>query len=467
MSMVGFSPDCGFVFESKGPPDFSPSEYGHLVGAKTEVYNGRVRHAILALAIALFLQLGFLIKQMKDTASPSTRNRVSFYAVAMCCIGDGLGFLAFVFLPHYVGAAELVFYAVSFLFCFSAFLELRFLMEIWTVQATERMRQDRERAANSPPATTRPSGTPVPAQSSPPMPETGGLPLPVTAARPAAPTPVIIAPDQDDPDEATTPPPAGNTTATAPSRADYGALYSRYCFLLFVLFFVTLQFLTVRATVRAFYFNTLCFVYLSFWCPQIYRNVMRNCRKALRWDFVLGQSAARMLPIIYFYAVPDNILFSRNDMRALLVLAGWVWVQIVALASQELLGPRFFIREGWAPPAYDYHPILREDEEGATMPIGSSQSADDDDSASMSKAGEAKHKGKKVFDCSICATDIEVSVIPSGESSENAPGLSGMILQRRAYMVTPCRHIFHTPCLEGWMRYRLQCPNCREILPPL
>ena len=35
MSMVGFSPDCGFVIESKGPPDFPPSEAMHLVGSKT------------------------------------------------------------------------------------------------------------------------------------------------------------------------------------------------------------------------------------------------------------------------------------------------------------------------------------------------------------------------------------------------------------------------------------------------
>jgi len=28
-------------------------------------------------------------------------------------------------------------------------------------------------------------------------------------------------------------------------------------------------------------------------------------------------------------------------------------------------------------------------------------------------------------------------------------------------MVTPCRHVFHSNCLEGWMRFRLQCPNCR------
>ena len=74
-----------------------------------------------------------------------------------------------------------------------------------------------------------------------------------------------------------------------------------------------------------------------------------------------------------------------------------------------------------------------------------------------------------VFDCSICAMDIEVPVVPAGADESTMAGIggTGMVLQRRLYMVTPCRHIFHANCLEGWMRYRLICPNCREALPPL
>lgn len=266
-----------------------------------------------------------------------------------------------------------------------------------------------------------------------------------------------------------TPAPAATTAQTNP-RAELGALYSRYCFLLIITFFITLQFTTMRFTARAFYFNFLSLLYLSFWIPQIYRNIMRNCRKALRWDFVVGQSIVRLVPICYFYAVEGNVLFSRTDLQGLAVLVGWVWIQIVVLACQEVLGPRVFVREGWAPPAYDYHPILREDEEGATMPIGLSSSSlssspDSPTSDAHLQPSEAKTKGRKVFDCSICAADIEVPVIPAGGAVEQ--GLGGLTLQRRAYMVTPCRHIFHTGCLEGWMRYRLQCPNCREVLPPL
>ncbi|KAF2269881.1 hypothetical protein CC78DRAFT_539797 [Lojkania enalia] len=471
-SMVGFSPDCGFVFESKGPPNYPPSENHHLAGLKTEEYNDKARHSIIAFAVALSVQLIFLIKQMKETATPSTRNRVSFYTIAMLGLGDGFAFLFLIFVHLFLNTSQLPLYATAFIALFSVVFELRFLMDIWAVQATEQMRQDRQLASSTTPAGQQPTPTTTNQATTASPPGNTGLPPPVTATRQGATAPIIIAPDQDDPTEnaaATVTTAAGDTTGTSvPGRAEIGALYSRYCLLLIGVFFATLQFTTVRTSVRSFYFNTLCFIYLSFWCPQIYRNIMRNCRKALRWDFVLGQSAIRIIPITYFYAVSDNVLYTKPDYTALLALTGWVWVQILALTSQEVLGSRFFIREGWAPPAYDYHRLLREDEEGATMPIGSSQAVDDEAaSPSMGKAQESKDKGKKIFDCSICATDIEVPVIPSGASTDNAPGLGGMILQRRAYMVTPCRHIFHTPCLEGWMRYRLQCPNCREILPPL
>jgi formate dehydrogenase maturation protein FdhE len=78
---------------------------------------------------------------------------------------------------------------------------------------------------------------------------------------------------------------------------------------------------------------------------------------------------------------------------------------------------------------------------------------------------ESKDKGKRLFDCAICMQELEVPVIPAGAPGDT--GLGANLLARRNYMVTPCRHIFHSVCLEGWMKYRLQCPNCRETLPPL
>jgi hypothetical protein len=464
MNMVAFSPDCGFIIESKGPPDFPPSEALHLVGTKTEQYNDRARHGIIAFAMSLAFQLYFLIQQMKETATPSMRSRVSFYTIAIMALGDGFTFLILVFMYLFLGTSQLALYSIAFLALFSVLTHLRFLMDIWGVQAAERERQNRQQAAAAPSSTPQAAAVPTPAAP----PASDSLPLPATAPRPRPPTPVIVAPDQDDPDEDLTPTPANNaaTTTTNP-RAELGALYSRFCLLLIVLFFITIQFGTARTAYRSIYFSLLSFLYLSFWVPQIYRNTMRNCRKALRWDYVIGTSVVRVIPVAYFYLKEDNVLFAKTDGTSMAILSGWVWCQCLILGSQEVLGSRWFVKSDWVPPAYDYHPILREDEEGATMPLNiTTTDSTDDPSPSTKKSAEGKDKNKKVFDCSICAGDIEVPVIPAGGADEGMSG-TGMILQRRLYMVTPCRHVFHTGCLEGWMRYRLMCPNCREVLPPL
>jgi RING-finger-containing ubiquitin ligase len=34
-------------------------------------------------------------------------------------------------------------------------------------------------------------------------------------------------------------------------------------------------------------------------------------------------------------------------------------------------------------------------------------------------------------------------------------------------MQTPCKHKFHESCLKSWMDIKLECPFCRQKLPPL
>jgi hypothetical protein len=227
------------------------------------------------------------------------------------------------------------------------------------------------------------------------------------------------------------------------------------------------------------YTRFLAAVYLSFWVPQIYRNVMRNCRKALRWDFVAGQSVLRLFPFLYFLTARGNVLFIRPDYTSAFIMTGWVWIQAWILVSQDVLGPRFFVPRGWAPHAYDYHPMLRDlsgaDEDleasGGILSIASLR-GDERDLVSDSKDDDKQRKDRKkaIFDCAICMQDIEVPVLPPPSSASGGSSVTdgaSSILSRRLYMVTPCRHIFHTACLESWMRLRLQCPICRESIPPV
>ena len=497
MSALIFSPDCGFVLESKGPPDFAPQDGLHLNGLKLESYMQLARRCIIAFAAVISAEIFLSIRQMKDASTPSTKSRVSFYTVAMLALGDGFACMGFMFVSMMIDAAFLPLIATAFLsFLGVSFFGMKFLMDIWTIQAPERQERDRGRprplnetaAANTapaPPAIRTPATTGVVTAAG-----ADTLPLPVTARRPedTAATPIIVPSDQDVDAEiaenlgnTATQPTTQNTTLNT-ARREMSALYSKFYFLLLGLVFLSLHATTWPVPLRSFYTNTICFTYLSFWLPQIKRNITRNCRRALRWEFVVGQSILRLAPILYLYTVPQNVLFFDNDTNMAYIFIAWVWLQVWALASQEILGPRFFVPTGWAPPAYDYHPIMREEgdeESGSTMPGGFNQATASSPKQSISSSSQPRagnstaSPNTKVFDCAICAETLSVPIIPKAGSSEGqSPGsasatLPTALFARRAYMVTPCNHVFHSGCLENWMRYRLQCPICRDDLPPL
>lgn len=463
MSAVVFSPDCGYILESKGTPDFPPSDSLYLSGPKHEEYGKYAARLIFVVSGVFVGQITLLLRQIKEASTPSTRSRVSFYTIALMALGDGL-VLTFMVLELYAAVSFLVLATAMFLaFLSVSYIGMKFMMEIWAVQEPERRE---ERPATPPAPSTRP----------------GTLPLPVTAAiRDTGATPIILTPDQDPPDDDLEPPPTNNRTAAptpAQIRTDVGSMYARFYLALFGMFIMSIWAFLLPRRLGAIYARALAAVYLSFWVPQIYRNVMRNCRKALRWDFVVGQSILRLFPFMYFLTARGNVLFIRPDWTTAFVMVGWVWVQAWVLASQDVLGPRFFVPRGWAPPAYDYHPTLRDTpgpdedlESGGILSIASLR-ADERDLVADTKDDD-KHKSKDrkkvVFDCAICMQDIEIPVLSAPTSaggSSVAEGASN-ILSRRTYMVTPCRHIFHTACLESWMRLRLQCPICRESIPPV
>lgn len=476
MSAIIFSPDCGFVLESKGPPDFAQQAGNHLRGPKMEAYLRSAKRVILLFSLVIAAQVFLLMRQMKETSTPSTRSRISFYSIAIMAMGDGFVAIGFWTVSMVIDTAFLLMISTAFLaFLCVSFFGMKFLMDIWSVQAPERQEAERRRAAANPTPQAPPSAGETRTTPAVVITPAGAdtLPPPATAPRPADAPPIILPPDQDlDAAEAEDAAAATNTTPVqttlGSARREMGALYSRFYFLLMGILFLSLHANSWPTTLRIIYVDLLTGAYLSLWVPQIYRNIMRNCRKALRWEFVIGQSVLRLMPLLYFYTVTDNILFVENHHYTAYVLVGWVWVQVWALVSQEILGPRFFVPSGWAPPAYDYHPILREDDEeaGATMPIGFTQVTAD--VGSPGGSGHAKESGQRTFDCAICMQNIDVPVVSAGGSEgEAGASLATALFSRRAYMVTPCRHIFHSPCLEGWMRYRLQCPICRENLPPL
>ncbi|RMD40607.1 hypothetical protein DV735_g4549, partial [Chaetothyriales sp. CBS 134920] len=423
-SAIVFSPDCGYVLQAND-----------LFGPKAEVFVRLADRLLLAFCLLLLVQIILLKRQMEKAATPSKRSRIAYQGLVISALGDGLMLLVMISLLMLDEAGLLVVAAASFLSGIHvAFLEVKFVFDLWTVQVGDPARAEYERQRR----TARPT-TPAPTAASGEQ----LLPRPATATRLDGATPIIIGSDGEEDDRR----PGGRTS--------FATIYSRFYFTLVCLMFFSLWALSWPRWLRSWYTNGLVFAYFSLWWPQIFRNTMRNCRKALSWEFVLGKSLAQTVPVLYWYFADGNILAIETSPATANALLAWVWLQVAILASQQFLGPRRFVHDSWCPSAYDYHPLLQDDVEAGGMPIGL-----------VASASEAKDQegavSRKVFDCAICMNEIDVPVL-----SKTEPARGTTWLERVNYMVTPCRHIFHAACLEGWMDLRLVCPVCRESLPPM
>ncbi|KAG0648652.1 RING-type E3 ubiquitin transferase TUL1 [Hyphodiscus hymeniophilus] len=455
MSTVMFSPDCGFMLESKGPPTFSPFDGEHLLGRKQEVFLHDVQQWLLVLAACIFGQILLLKIQSKEASTPSTVGRVSLHTIAMMLMADALLFSSLSLLsaiaPNIFPSALLA----SFAGLMSVALGVRFIGAIYKVQEPERRERLRaEQAAQS---------ANVPPRATPSAPSTTATNTVITAAGaditsqettnvPSNPQ-IIIPSDQDVDAEIaqvanaaaavpllpTTNPRPTITAATAPQfrprETSFGAIYFQFILTLTVILFVSLSATSWPVPVRTAYIDIMSMLYLSFWLPQIRRNVIRNCRKALLWKFIVGQSILRLLPFAYFFLKKDNILFAESDWKAFCVLAGWVWIQTWILVAQEVLGPRWGIPKGWTEEGWDYHPILREDNvEAGGLPIGLVQipaspllerSQMSEDLGSRKKNDE----GLRSVDCAICMQVLEVPVIAAGEDISGTGSAGGVTVR--------------------------------------
>ncbi|KAK3403583.1 hypothetical protein B0T20DRAFT_30570 [Sordaria brevicollis] len=547
-SMVTWSPDCSFFLESKGPPHFPVVDGDHLIGMKEDMFTYTAKEWLIAFAAVILGQIWLFKAQMKQSSTPSTTGRVSFWTVGTMLFADGMIFVTACAWSLNATITLLPCLLVTFAAFISMFIEGAFLSEVWKIQEPERRMRERGReqaAAANRNASSSGTGTaptaPQPATTQPQAPATTQPAAPPPPVQPRQP---IIVPSDGDIDEAeqladllsgasALPLPATATRPGQPAQPNeprpptpFSTVAKR-----FVLAGLFLLFLSAVATswpshIRSFYVNTLSFLYLSLWLPQIIRNTQRNSRQAYSWRFTIGQSCLRLLPFAYFFLREDNVLLADPDPYAFLVFVGWMWIQLWIMFAQSILGPRFGVPRGWVREAWDYHPVLRDDDlEGVTLPIGlartgtglstapvspaeernrswslagggggpTSSSAEAGEGSSTNGGGgggprnrerekeREKQKGvaMRSVDCAICRELLEVPVFKAGGNGSGSPsssagrggggptsGITG-VFARKAYMVTPCRHIFHTDCLEGWMKYRLQCPICREELPPL
>lgn len=122
---------------------------------------------------------------------------------------------------------------------------------------------------------------------------------------------------------------------------------------------------------------------------------------------------------------------NQNLVLCLLLLV-YTSLQVTVLLVQYYYGPHCFLPKRFLPYKHDYfRPLSEEEIRQIRLTNGDLES------------GESG-----MTECVICMSEVEIR-------------------RPRARMVTPCGHIFHPHCLQRWMDVKMECPTCRQMLPPL
>lgn len=164
------------------------------------------------------------------------------------------------------------------------------------------------------------------------------------------------------------------------------------------------------------------FLLFGFWVPQIAYNIVNNTEKPFTLIFIIISSISRFPLFLYFFYYDDNILKLEPNYNLSLGLVGFMALQVSILLIQRQFGARSVLPSSvlnkYFPKKYDYHRDL---------------------------PSSVFDEERGLF-CVICMSDIDPN-------------------DKEQYMITPCNHVFHTPCLLRWMEEKNECAHCRRFLP--
>lgn len=418
-----YSPDCGIVLQSKKSKDF--------LGVRQEVSTARSRVMAIGVLLLAALELHLLARQMKNCRSPGQLSNVSSATVFLLQFWQLITIIYFILKSWEDKNLYLILTCVSLLALMLCLNQLRFLVSVLTAQTNERgttwweILRGSTRNADTQEAETNDDSTQVPQ----------------TQAQPV----------QDAPTNGDNIPPQMADEARYPNMIAFLG-FTLTCAALILISSITTWRITYRRVAE--YCGFICVT--SMWVPQFFRNTLKNRVRALLWEYTIGTSLLRFIPIIYLCLDKKNALRHHKDPMLVFTILSWLLFQLFFLYLQDRLGARFWVKDNWLPDQYNYHPVIR---------VKDLESGFSSDILANMKSQTAKDEiAVCEVDCAICMASLQVPVLTDDKEGNHKKAYEALI---KEIMVTPCHHVFHTKCLEDWMIYKLQCPVCRCGLPPV
>lgn len=209
------------------------------------------------------------------------------------------------------------------------------------------------------------------------------------------------------------------------------------------------------------------------WIPQIIYNALYNNKISMPWIYIIFTSFYRLFIPCYFRGNKENFFLISPDYQFVVLCLITMLVFMSIMYTQILFGGRWFLSKRCKKDPFDFYKtkeeilLMKTDAENLECviclnPLFGSENTKYFENDFIS-AGEHENiqiiseKETKLSKILKCFGNFQ-NLIDFHEKNLN--------FNKKPYMITPCQHAFHTPCLESWFQRKRECPNCRsEILP--
>jgi hypothetical protein len=181
--------------------------------------------------------------------------------------------------------------------------------------------------------------------------------------------------------------------------------------------------------------NTLFYAYPFFLLPQIIENF--NSGLKYKWNFWLlfGVGLPKLLYIVYLSF--DLLGLFQTRFHSSLILYSLVVLAVeFGILKIQTKWPTFGLKTRNSAQYYSY-----------TC-----------DTADLNQISSTV--------CSICTERVSRTPLNGNGAGTQQP-LMQQDFELTQIMKTPCLHYYHDSCLKEWFKKKLECPNCRQRLPPI
>jgi transmembrane E3 ubiquitin-protein ligase len=91
------------------------------------------------------------------------------------------------------------------------------------------------------------------------------------------------------------------------------------------------------------FLHPLLFLMYSFWLPQIVTNIIRDTRKPLHPQYIIGMTVSRLAIPLYIFGCPSNFMRIEPDKNWCIAVTVFMGIQAAVLLLQHYFGSRCFI----------------------------------------------------------------------------------------------------------------------------